>query len=82
MSCPNTNSAPNSGGCCNPLQIEVMGPGAIDLMMTNPAFIGTRDYNYLLNQPQINSVTLKGNKSFDDLGLSALTNMELRNLLR
>lgn len=32
---------------------------------------GTVDYNELENLPQINSVELKGNKSFSDLGLNA-----------
>lgn len=32
---------------------------------------GTTNYNNLSNQPQINSVTLTGNKSSSDLGLQA-----------
>lgn len=42
---------------------------------------GTTDYNDLNNKPQINSVELMGNKSFDDLGMSALSNMEIYNIL-
>lgn len=30
---------------------------------------GTSDYNQLMNQPKINGVTLKGNKTFEELGL-------------
>lgn len=42
---------------------------------------GTTNYNLLTNLPQINSVTLKGNKSFDDLGMQSLTNEQMDALL-
>ena len=42
---------------------------------------GTTNYNLLTNLPQINSVTLKGNKSFDDLGMQSLTNEQMNTLL-
>lgn len=39
---------------------------------------GTSDYTQLTNKPQINSVTLTGNKSLDDLGIqSALSKAQL-----
>ena len=41
---------------------------------------GTRDYSDLENKPSIEMVTLDGNKSFEDLGLSALTNQEIQGL--
>lgn len=34
--------------------------------------VGTTNYNDLINKPQINSVTLMGNKTFGDLGLSPI----------
>ena len=37
----------------------------------------TSDYNDLMNKPQIESVTLLGNKSFADLGLSPVTATEI-----
>lgn len=40
------------------------------------------DYDLLQNKPQINSVTLQGDKSFDDLGLEGISNMELENMLK
>lgn len=43
---------------------------------------GTADYNKLKNKPCINSVELTGNKSFEDLGATALTNEELEALLK
>lgn len=39
------------------------------------------NYEKLYNKPQINSVELIGNKSFDDLGLSSLSNMDIHNIL-
>lgn len=37
---------------------------------------GTNDYDDLLNQPKINNVTLKGNKSAEDLGLARKTDVK------
>lgn len=42
---------------------------------------GTTNYNLLTNLPQINGVTLKDNKSFDDLGMQSLTNEQMNALL-
>lgn len=43
---------------------------------------GTNDYEKLKNKPQINGVELIKNKSFDDLGMSSITNQELEYLLK
>lgn len=43
---------------------------------------GTNDYEKLKNKPQINGVELLKNKSFDDLGMSSITNQELEDLLK
>lgn len=40
------------------------------------------DYNLLNNKPLINSVTLQGDKSFEDLGLESISNIELEEILR
>ena len=42
---------------------------------------GPISYNTLTNQPQINSVTLSGNKSFADLGLYQITNNEIDTII-
>ena len=42
---------------------------------------GVLDYNKLINKPQINSVELIHNKSFEDLGLISLTNSEILQIL-
>lgn len=45
------------------------------------AQIGTKDYEELENKPQIESVELIGNKTFEDLGLESLNNEDLMHLL-
>lgn len=39
------------------------------------------DYNLLNNKPQIEGVTLEGNKTFEELTLVSLTNAEIEQLL-
>ena len=39
------------------------------------------DYDLLNNKPQINSVTLQGDKSFEELGLEGISNIELEHIL-
>lgn len=43
---------------------------------------GTNDYEKLLNLPSIESVQLKGNKSFEDLGLTECSNLDIDNLFK
>ena len=40
-----------------------------------------KDYEKLLNKPKINGVELIGNQSFDDLGMSELTALDVFNIL-
>lgn len=42
----------------------------------------TSDYNLLNNKPQIESVELQGNKTFNDLGLSKITNMMIEQIIK
>lgn len=42
---------------------------------------GTNDYEALINKPQINDVTLVGNKSFKELGLRPATNTEIAEII-
>lgn len=42
----------------------------------------TGDYEKMINLPQINGVTLKQNKSFSDLGMNEITNIELDELFK
>ena len=43
---------------------------------------GVNDYEKLLNLPSIESVQLKGNKSFEDLGLTVCSNLDIDNLFK
>lgn len=38
-------------------------------------------YEQLEDLPQINNVTLTGNKSFEDLGAESLTNLEIESII-
>lgn len=40
------------------------------------------DYNNLTNQPKINDVRLIGNRNLEEIGLNAITNIELEGLLK
>lgn len=42
---------------------------------------GTRNYNDLNNKPMIEGVELVGNKTYEELNLSSLTNTEIEDLL-
>ena len=42
----------------------------------------TGNYENMINLPQINSVPLKGNKSFEDLGLREITNLEIDEMFK
>lgn len=43
--------------------------------------LGTKDYNKLINKPQIESVELIGDKTFEELGLSVLSASDILNIL-
>ena len=40
------------------------------------------DYNLLENKPQINDVTLEGNKSLNDIGVQKISNMEIETMIQ
>ena len=52
---------------------SILGSGNIDIQGGG----GTSNYNNLNNKPQVNSVTLQGNKSLDDLGIQPKGNYAL-----
>lgn len=47
-----------------------------------PIIGGTSDYNNLNNKPQINGVTLTGNKTSDQIGISRLTNEDIESIFK
>lgn len=54
--------------------------GAIRLY-TNSASGGTPDYDDLSNKPSIEGITLTGAKTYEDLNLNRLTNIEIENIM-
>lgn len=56
--------------------------GATANMVNQIQVNNTSDYQLLKNKPQIESVELIGNKSFNDLGLSTISNMRLEQILK
>ena len=42
---------------------------------------GTKDYNELINKPSIEGVTLEGDKTFEELTLESLNNIEIHNIV-
>ncbi len=56
----------------------------IDMGMTEQLVVGagTKDYEKLINKPRVNTIELVGDKSFADLGLRPLTNLEIEALLQ
>jgi hypothetical protein len=52
----------------------------INLLVGIP--IGMDDYNHLRNKPKIEGVTLEGDKTYEELNMNRLTNIELENILQ
>lgn len=53
----------------------------IELGASHTENLLANDYNTLKNKPLIEGIVLKDNKTFKDLGLISLTNLEIENLL-
>lgn len=61
----------------NPKKIELNFGSDI-----RPVIGGSSDYNTLNNKPQINGVTLEGNKTSKQIGISRITNEEIEQLFK
>jgi hypothetical protein len=55
--------------------------GATAKMANEVQVTNTSDYQLLKNKPQIESVELIGNKSFNDLGLTNISNMRIEQII-
>ena len=66
---------------CNILDLEINGNDKMSLQMDRGSAGGTDDYNKLFNKPQIEGVTLEGNKTFPQLGLDAITPQEIDEIM-
>lgn len=53
----------------------------IQEVIENASGTGTNDYEKLTNKPSINEVVLSGDKTFEDLGLTPLTNIEIMQII-
>ena len=47
----------------------------------SPSLVKTMDYRDLFNKPAVEGNTLQGDQTFDELGLSAMTNTYIKNLI-
>lgn len=57
-------------------------PKTVDIALNDKVKVNNLDYESLKNKPQLNSVTLKGNKSLEEIGIAPISNIELLNLLK
>ena len=57
--------------------------GGIDIggLVEKPQSVYEKDYERLINKPKINEIELIGDKSFNDLGLKPLTNIEIAKMI-
>lgn len=64
-------------------QLGMTGDESLDVMLDSAVQITPlRDYEVLDNKPQIEGVTLIGDKSFEDLNLQRVSNAEIEELFR
>lgn len=59
-----------------PLKVQAKQYGSVTVIGE-----GTNNYEMLVNKPQINGVTLAGNKTVEEIGIVEISNTELENLL-
>lgn len=57
-------------------------PEMVDMAVDDKVTINNLDYESLKNKPPINSITLEGNKSLEEIGITPISNIELLNLLK
>lgn len=62
-----------------PIKAKLESSNPINAKISN-ASSGTTNYEMLSNKPSINEITLIGNKSFEDLGVNTMTNLEIKEL--
>ena len=46
-----------------------------------PIITVSTDYNDLKNKPEINEITLEGNKNLEDLNVNRLSNIDIENII-
>lgn len=72
------------------LSIELDAEDSLDVRMTDDALevemqegipLSNDDYNSLRNKPRIEGVMLEGDKTYEELNMHRLTNIEIENIL-
>lgn len=72
------------------LSIELDAEDSLDVRMTDDALevemqegtpLANDDYNSLRNKPRIEGVMLEGDKTYEELNMHRLTNIEIENIL-
>lgn len=61
---------------------RLSGGGTLSGGLSQAIISYSQDYNDLYNKPQINEVELIGNKTFDDLGMSAMSNLDIWEIIK
>ncbi len=61
----------------NRIDLDIQKTKSIELKVLRGSG-GTSNYNALTNKPQINEVELSGNKSIEELGITTMTNLEIK----
>ena len=73
----------------NEITLDIQGKQGIDLSVAGESALsleigrasGTSNYEALVNKPSIEDVTLVGNKTFKQLGLEAMTQQEIDQMI-
>lgn len=60
----------------------VEGVSNIDGDVSIPINAGTSDYNKLKNLPSVENIELRGNKTFEELGLEEVTNQDILDMFK
>ena len=79
MSC-NRNCSPCEEMCPGTFTADFLDEEELVVSFGEITKVNTGNYNDLFNKPSINEVELVGNKSFEELGDSPLTNIEIKSL--
>ena len=65
------------------IKIEVKEvPKMADISFNDKVAVNNLNYESLTNKPKLNNVTLEGNKSLEEIGITPISNIELLNLLK
>lgn len=71
------NPAPSDAG----KSVIVQDDGSYGLALVQGGSGGTFDYNGLINKPQINGVSLTGNKTNEEINIKAITNKQIDSII-